>query len=265
MPSPFPGMDPYLEDPAYWQDFHRSFITYCRDALLDRLPEGYEARIDEQVRLVEHGGEPVAVTRLPDVAVTRDDRAAHRAGTSSQSVATLEPVAIPMLAQVEEVRDTWIEIVHRPDRSLVTVIEILSPSNKAGIGYHEYRQKRFGILQNGAHLVELDLLLGGRRLELLKPLPKGDYYGYVTREQGPRGGAFIVDVYAWGLRDPLPTVPVPLRAPDPDVGLDIAAVFAITYERGRYARSLRYDAAPPAPLDAEGVEWARERAAQIRK
>ena len=57
MPSPFPRMDPYLEDPAYWQDFHRSFITYCRDALLDNLPDEYEARIDEQIRLIEYNEE----------------------------------------------------------------------------------------------------------------------------------------------------------------------------------------------------------------
>jgi hypothetical protein len=262
MPSPFPGMDPYLEDPAFWQDFHRSFITYCRDALLDKLPEQYEARIDEQVRLVEHQCDRV-VAHLPDVAVTHDSRSggATAVATRAPNVASIEPVTMEMAVEAEEVRDVWIEIRHRRDRALVTAIELLSPSNKTGVGYQEYRDKRLILLCQNAHLVEIDLLVGGKRLEGRPPLPRGDYYAYVSR--APRRP--IVDVYAWSLRDPLPTIPVPLKTPDPDVGLDIAAVFATTYERGRYARSLRYDAPPPAPLDADTVTWARQRAAAAPK
>jgi hypothetical protein len=254
-------MDPYLEDPTFWRDFHSRFINACSELLSDRLPDGYEARIDEQLRLVEHTPER-ATARLPDVGITYDPtrRPATTTGATTGTVATLEPVSIPMAIEVEEVRDTWIEILHRPERSLVTVIEVLSPTNK-GQGYAEYRNKRLGILEQRAHLVEIDLLLGGRRHQLRDPLPSGDVYAYVTREHRRP----IVDVYAWSLRDVLPTIPVPLKTPDPDVGLDIAAVFATTYERGRYARSLRYDAPPPAPLDADTVTWARQRAAAAPK
>jgi len=261
MASPFPGMDPYLEDPAFWQDFHRSFITYCRDALLDKLPDEYEARIDEQLRLVEHTAER-STTRLPDVAITRGPafRSARTTHAASGSVATLEPVSIPMVTKYEEVRETWIEIIHRSDRSLVTVIEILSPTNKTGDGYVEYQMKRLGILKQHAHLVEIDLLLAGRRIELGRDLPRGDYYAYVTREDARP----MVDVYTWSIRDVLPTIPVPLKAPDPDIGLNIAEVFGITYERGRYARSLRYAGPPPAPVDPELMNWANERAASLK-
>ena len=258
MPSPFPGMDPYLEDPAFWQDFHSRFINACSEVLSEHLPDGYEARIDERLRLVEHRTE---VTRLPDVAVTHDPKMERSFGArSTGSVATLEPVSIPMATQIEEVRDTWIEILNRPDRSLVTIIEILSPTNKTGDGFSEYRLKRRDILGQHAHLVEIDLLLGGRRLELQANLPRGDYYAYVTRDQPDR----IVDVYTWSLRDKLPTIPVPLKAPDPDIGLNIAEVFAITYERGRYARSLRYNAPPAGPLEGDLLAWTRERAATVK-
>lgn len=84
-------MDPYLEDPAFWQDFHRRFITYCADALVELLPDQYEARIDEQVRLVELADGP-ANRALPDVAVLHDDRQARARGAPavrSASVATL--------------------------------------------------------------------------------------------------------------------------------------------------------------------------------
>jgi hypothetical protein len=254
-------MDPYLEDPAFWQDFHRSFITYCRDALLDKLPDAYEARIDEQLRLVEHASDR-NTTRLPDVTITRQPtpRQSQAMRSPPGPIATLEPVSIPMVTQFEEVRDTWIEIIHRPDRSLVTVIEILSPTNKTGDGFFDYRLKRRGILGQHAHLVEIDLLLGGRRLELQANLPRGDYYAYVTRDQPDR----VVDVYTWSLRDKLPTIPVPLKAPDPDIGLNIAEVFAITYERGRYARSLRYTAPPAGPLEGDLLTWTRERAATVK-
>ena len=67
-------------------------------------------------------------------------------------------------------------------------------------------------------------------------------------------------MYAWPLRHVLPAIPIPLLSPDPDVWLDLAAVFATTYERGRYARSLDYAAPPPVSLDDEARRWVMERA-----
>src|SRR5262249_56700428 len=97
MPSPFPGMDPYLEDPAFWSDFHASFITYWRDALTDCLPDAYEARIDEKVRLVE-----VAPPRRkliePDVALMRP-KFSPPPSPAPAGVATLEPVTIPLVME----------------------------------------------------------------------------------------------------------------------------------------------------------------------
>jgi hypothetical protein len=254
-------MDPYLEDPAFWRDFHSRFINACSEILSDRLPDSYEARIDEQLRLVEHTPERV-VDRFPDVAVTvgTPNRSASKPNSAAVSVATLEPVSNRMPVEAQEIRESWIEIIHRPERSLVTVIEILSPTNKAGIGYWEYRDKRLGILQQRAHLVEIDLLLTGRRNEMQKPLQKGDYFAYVSRqERRPE-----VEVYAWFLRDELPTIPIPLKAPDPDIGLNIAEVFAVTYDRGRYGRSLPYGAAPQVSLPEEARAWARERGAAAK-
>ncbi len=133
MASPFPGMDPYLEDPAFWPDFHHRFIDCWCEAVADELPESYEARLDE----------------------------------------------------LEEVHETRIDILHRPERHLVGVLEMLSPTNKSGDGFLEYRAKRKAILQQSIHLVELDLLLGGSRMPLLRPLPGGDYFALVSRRQAP--------------------------------------------------------------------------------
>src|SRR5687768_1179421 len=101
MQSPLPGMDPYLESPAYWFDFHSRFITYWSDALSDVLPDRYEARIDERVELVQVSPQDLKRVR-PDVAVTRAQRGTETpASSSANSVATLEPVAIPQVVQEE--------------------------------------------------------------------------------------------------------------------------------------------------------------------
>ena len=253
MSTRFPGMDPYLEDPAFWEDFHRRFIPEIADALLERLPDSYDAHIDERIRLVQADSEP-AGSRLPDVSVDwRSDRAA-RAQPALQAAAgavTIEPVSIPMTA-LEEHRDLWVEIIHLPERDLVTAIEVLSPSNKTGDDAADYHNKRVELFSRHVNLVELDLLRGGNRLSLSKPLPAGDYYAFVTRNQRRP----YVDVYAWGLRDRLPVIPVPLLPQDGDVPLDLSAIFVSTYRRGRYDRRLRYERPLLPPLRTADQSWA---------
>lgn len=215
MKSPFPGMDPYLEDPAFWPDFHPRFITYWCDYLSDSLPEPYEARLNERVHLV---------------------------------------------AMSLDVRETHIEILHRPDHALVAVLELLSPWNKSGDGYLQYLVKRKAVLRQKVHLVELDLLVGGQRVQLAKPLPAGDYYGLVSR-----GGKPDCEVYAWSVRDALPAIPLPLQAPDPDLPMAVGAVFATAYKLGRYGRSLKYGTAPLAPLRKKDRAWAMRFGVQVDK
>src|SRR5947209_19427639 len=115
MPSPFPGMDPYLETPALWSDFHARFVTYWCDALIDCLPGNYEARIDEKVSLVEIT--PPRKKRIePDVAVTQRMPSRH-SSSGPAAVATLEPVTLSLVIE-EETHERHIEILHRPDRTL---------------------------------------------------------------------------------------------------------------------------------------------------
>lgn len=251
MPSPFPGMDPFLEDPAFWPDFHSTFINYWREAVADALPGDYEANIGERVYLIE--SEPDARKLImPDVSVSHGDWQTPRGGMSS-AVATLEPQTIPLVIP-EGPREGFIEILHLPERSLVTVLELLSPTNKTNPGRLEYLANRHAILLQQIHLVELDLLKGGVRPPLLKDWPAGDY-SYLVSRYDPRPDA---EIYSWRLRDTLPTLPVPLREPDPDIHIDLAAVFATAYERGRFARRLRYKGTCPVTLAPEDEAWWRE-------
>jgi hypothetical protein len=250
MPSLFPGIDPFLEDSACWSDFHARFINYWGEAIADALPPNYEAGLGERVYLIE--SEPDARKLVfPDVAVTHSEGlSAHTAGGA---VATLEPVTIP-LTILEGPRETYIEILHRPGRTLVTVLELLSPANKHEPGRTEYLSKRKALLFQQVHLVELDLLRGGRRPPMQKPLPPGDGYYTLSRfEQRPDS-----QVYAWPMSHPLPTLPVPLRAPDPDLLVNIAEVYSTAYDRGRFQRRIDYRGQTPPHLHPDGIPWVKD-------
>src|SRR5207302_1935262 len=251
MRSPFPGMDPFLEDPEYWLDFHSRFVNCWCEAIADVLPANYEASLGERVYLVEHDPEARKLG-FPDVAVSRAEPFAPAGAPPAPGVATLEPVTIP-LTILEGPRESYIEILHRPDRALVTSLELLSPANKEQPGRTEYLARRRALLYQQVHLVELDLLVGGRRLPFERPLPPADYYYLVSRvEQRPN-----CQVYYWGVRQPLASFPVPLRMPDPDVWINLAAVFATAYERGRFGRRIDYQCPVPVLVRDEDNTWIR--------
>jgi Protein of unknown function (DUF4058) len=253
MKSPFPGMDPYLEDQGRWPDFHSRVITYACDVVNQALPGDYAAQMGEEVRVVTWQEGHDRLMR-PDVAVVRGFGSSGSEPAGGGMVATLEPFAIPFAAAVDEVRDTWIEIRRLPDERLVTAIEVLSPTNKGSSGLTDYLEKRHRLRTQGVNLVEIDLLIAGRRLPMARPLPPGDFFAIVSRATRSEIG----DVYAWSIQRPLPKVPIPLEDPDPDVFLDLAEVFALAYQRGRHARLIHYDRPLDLPLHPQDKEWAEK-------
>lgn len=248
MLGPFPGVDPFLEDQSYWMDFHPTFLNYLREALGDGLPDDYEARIDERVRLVDVTANS-AIQIRPDVAVTRTPGCLGAA-----LAALLDPDTIPTIVMDED-RETFIKVLHRPDRQLITIIELLSPSNKNEPDRRDYLTRRNAVMRQAVHLVELDFLVAGQSVPMARPMPPTPFHVIVSRwERRPD-----CQVYSWGLRDPLPTVPVPLRQPDPDVLIDLADVYATAYRRGRYAKSITYTEAIRLPLSDDDRAWVHER------
>jgi hypothetical protein len=186
--------------------------------------------------------------------IAREDRAPIAAG-SRGVLSTLEPVTVPLIIEAgDKIRLRWIEIRRVPDLSLVTVIEILSPTNKSGSGRKEYLEKRNQLIQQPVNLVEIDLLLGGRRPRLGAPLPRGDYFALVSRhDQRPN-----CDVFAWSVRHALPVIPIPLSNSDPDVSLNLGAVFSETFEIGPYGELIKYAAPLELPLATEDRAWAED-------
>lgn len=250
MPSPFPGMDPYVENPA-WTAFHFALSGEILRYLAARLSPRYFVSAEERfvVDIFSRGTIHTAAIR-PDVAVVSDVNEGYG------GVATL--VQPPLeLANVmpESVPHVTVEIRDVQNRELVTAIEVLPPTNKRGEGYTEYVARRGRVLLSQAHLLEIDLLRGGQRVPMQQRLPDYPYFVFLSRsEKRP-----LTDVWPIALDQPLPTVPVPLLSGDADIPLDLQAVFTAVYDLLRYRQALNYQGAPPLPLDSHWAAWAEER------
>jgi hypothetical protein len=250
MPSPFPGMDPFIEGQR-WEDFHAELITGIRAALVPRVAPRYMARVEERV-ILEHAPETLPPTIRPDVAVSRTaSPVSPGGGTALLDAPTIVRIAVPRREQ-----ERFIELRLRDDDTLVTVIEVLSPSNKrpGTDSRREYLAKREAILLSEVHLVEIDLLRGGERLPMEGALPEGDFYAIVSRSS--RRPA--CEVWPRTLRDPLPQVQVPLLERDEHVDLDLQEVFASAYDRAGYDYSLGYRRAVEPPVDEATASWIEE-------
>ena len=248
MPSPFPGMDPFIESQK-WRDFHHSVITQIRDHLLQQVRPRYVTDIEENVYVTREGGDLLRII-APDVSVVQKD---GWLDSTDGGVAVAAVPVILTLPQIDIIEEAYLIIRSRENDEVVTVIEVLSPTNKFD-GRGEYLNKRHAILHSEANLVEIDLLRGGRRLPTVEPLPIGDYFSFVTRvERRPK-----VEVYSWPLERRLPTIPIPLAEGDPDVQLDLQAVFDTTYDRAGYDYSLKYSKPIDPPLSEAQRVWVAE-------
>jgi hypothetical protein len=256
MSSPFPGMDPFIEGQR-WSSFHHSVLEVIAEALVPHVRPRYVVDVEERVYL-EHAPEEAPPFLIPDVAVAETDNVVVTS-TGSGGVGTLvptTPVILP-LPMPERRREPYLTIRDRAARNVVTIIEVLSRTNKrAGSdGRDEYLRKREAVLLSDTHLVELDLLRGGERLPARKPLPPADYYAFVSRvAQRP-----MAEVYSWSLRQPMSPLPVPLAGEDQDVLLDLQRLFTTVYERGGYDYAIDYHAEPDPPLSEADAVWVRER------
>ena len=180
--SPFPGMDPYIEGPLHWSDFHHEFISTLRQAIVERLPEPYYASVGELVMLVSPESDDGPQRREPNVVVGRSEGNRPVPSTpGGLAIGLLEPATMANIAQHDPHTEAYIEVRRMPSREVVTVIELFSPTNKAGTGRGIYLEKRRQLLATPANVVELDLVRAGRRLRLNRPLPPDDYYGFVSR------------------------------------------------------------------------------------
>lgn len=263
MPSPFPGMDPYLEG-ELWQEFHERLAHQISAQLLPQLGPKYVALLAKRyvINVPTAGSLPELGLNIiewpsraiyPDVHVaTLPPRPLHE---PEATYAVMEPAVEVANPLPERTPQLSVEIRDVAQRRLVTLIEILSPANKQGPGAAEYHERRIALLQTRTHLLEIDLLRGGTRIKLLAEPPPAPYYIYLSRvERRP-----YTQIWPVGLRQRLPAVPVPLLPPDPDVTLDLQAAVTACFALVGYERLLDYtQPPPPPPLDDEDAAWLDE-------
>ena len=275
MPSPFPGMNPFLEKPSDWRDFHGDFIIRLRAQLADQIRPAFIAKTEDHVYLHELSAEERAESRrilagIGDVVVKRQGGngtfgvSPFEPASGGAAAAVAEPTTRRLLDTVTviEEREPYLRILDRETREVVTVIELLSPTNKRpGSDRDAFLAKRDRVLASRAGYVEIDLLRGGPPMPMNEEPPAGTYRVVVSR--GGNGPAAFwpsrppADVWLWELRDPLPNVPVPLKPPHPDAVLDLRAALDRTYDEAGFEDYLHLTPPDP-PLGGDDAAWASE-------
>jgi hypothetical protein len=241
-------MDPYLEDPIEWPDLHFRIIGAISRQLIAEVSPHFYVRVERRISLVEPDAEERRVI-IPDVYLAHTATAPASDAPGAENIAA--PTVITVLEELE-IREHYIEIYDARNRSMVTTIEVLSPSNKVGGAKRAaFLEKRRAVLASPAHWIEIDLLREGERLR--EVAGKSDYYALLARSD--RRGVY--DAWFWDLRDIMPTIAVPLRPPFPDVPLDLQAAFTTAYSEARYDDQLSYEGMPPLPrLRSADAAWA---------
>jgi hypothetical protein len=242
-------MNPYLEQEEVWQDFHQRFITATAEMLSRQVTPSYIVKIEEHLYIHELSAEQRLLLGRADVGLAQTARPAGQAATADVRQAPA-PVRLPA---VDVERHAYIEIRDRQGRPLVTVLELLSPSNKKpGPDREQYLGKRANLLRSETHFVEIDLLRGGPRMPL-EGAPPCDYCVLVSRVEK----RLDADFWPRHLRDPLPVIPIPLRDPHPDARLDLQQVLHRVYDTAYYQDYI-YDGAPVPALTPDDAAWARQ-------
>jgi hypothetical protein len=266
MASPFPGMDPYLEQPDFWSSFHSRFIVAIADALYPHLTPKYYVEVEVRAYLdtLDESlciGIPDAVLLAARTAQTNVEPTAQTNVDNSMysSQVTVQTVDVPMPT---EVRERYLTIRRVGTNEVITAIELLSPSNKRrGRGREEYEAKRQLIFGSRTHLVEIDLLRGGEPLPLQGVMTPSDYRVLISRsESRPKA-----DLYSFSLRQPLPTIAIPLTRSDASVSINLQEIFAGVYQRSDYDIRIDYqtEAMPPPELSESDRQWMRASISQF--
>jgi hypothetical protein len=245
-------MDPYLETPQLWPDVHHALISEIQAALNPAIRPAYVARVEMRVYISDED-DPGRDVIIPDVRVEKPKRKGGKKAKASSVLAIAEPLIVPLLLD-DEIEEARVEIKRAETGTVVTVIEVLSPTNKirGARGRASFMQKRQETLASEVHWVEIDLLRMGTPSVTRPPLQASDYRVLVSRA-GERAKARYWPVV---LRQELPVIGIPLRAPDADVPLHLGAVLRAAYDRGAYDLSIDYTAPPDPPLAGDDAAWA---------
>lgn len=248
MPSPFPGMDPYLEQPVFWSSFHSRLIVAIADALAPQLRPHYYVEVETRTYTDFSDGE--LLVGIPDAVVLagarqrKPEKTPLELTTGTEERFQPQTVTLPMPTEIKE---RYLEVREVGSNIVITVLEALSPTNKRrGKGRTLYEEKRRKILSSASHLIEIDLLRSDDPMPMQGATQLAHYHVLVSRaEQRPQAALYAVTV-----RDPLPEFPLPLKLFDEAIIVKLQAIFAGVYERASYDLRIDYSK-PPTPSFSE--------------
>jgi Protein of unknown function (DUF4058) len=250
MASPFPGMNPYLENPTLWQKVHKRLIVTISDVLSPQLRPKYIVDIEERVYQTDENDS--LLVGIPDLAV-QSNQATTKQETGNIAVASPPTQAVTVIIPMPEtVKESYLEVRDVATREVVTVIEVLSPKNKrAGEGRQAYEKKRRQVLGSLSHLVEIDLLRNGKPMAILQNDVQSDYRILVSRSDfRPKA-----DLLAFNLQHPIPSFELPLRDKDIEPVFDLQTILNELYDRASYDLVIDYKKEPIPGLSKTNQEW----------
>ena len=265
MSSLFPGMNPYLESPAFWSSFHTRLLVAIADALAPQLRPKYYIEVETRTYQNLDDHEDELLIGIPDAAVL----SSSSLNLSSENLqlntgATLtqnrpQSITLPMPVTVKE---RYLEVRELGSDAVITVIEVLSPKNKQkGMGRTAYERKRGRILGSLSHLIEIDLLRGYAAMTMLGAVQPTDYRIIVSRSsQRPKA-----DLYGFNLPEPIPSFPLPLKPEDEEPIINLLTIVEGVCERASYNERIDYRQPPPPPKLSEAAQkWLDDLLAPIR-
>ncbi len=253
MPSPFPGMDTYLEDPALWTKVHQRLIVAIADALSPHLRPKYIVDIEERVDQTTE--ENSLLVGIPDVAVKRS-QTVNNSSTANIAIATPPvPATTVIIPMPETVREWYLEVREVATKQVITAIEVLSPKNKRSTeGRKAYLKKRQRVFGSVTNLVEIDLLRTGEPMPILGSPIESDYRILVSRsELRPEA-----ELYAFNLQHSIPSFLLPLQEEDTEPAINLQSLINGVYDRAAYDLVIDYTRSPVPPLTEEKTAWMDE-------
>lgn len=248
MPSPFPGMNPYLEHPELWTEVHHRLITAIANAIEATLSLNYRVAIEK--RVYSSAPEDAVLIGIPDASIVSQSRVSQVPPLETSRTDTSVTVMLPI---PQEVREGYLEIRDIATGTVITVIEVLSPSNKRpGKGREMYERKRNAVLESATHLVEIDLLRDGMPMAMVGQGSASDYRILVSRSpQRPQA-----QLYGFSLQQPIPVFMLPLKPGEAEIAADLQPLLMQVYQQARYDLAIDYHQEPVPPLKEADRVWA---------
>ena len=263
MPSPFPGMNPYLEQPAFWSSFHTRLMVAIADAVAPQLRPNYYIEVETGTYQDQEELEEI-LGGIPDAAVLAARSIDRLEPLRIESGATLtqkQPRSI-VLPQPTTIKERYLEVREVGTDMVTTVIEVLSPKNKQkGKGRTVYENKRRRILGSLSNRVEIDLIRAGSPMTMIGEMQPSDYRLIVSRSsQRPQA-----DLYDFDLREPIPSVPLPLRSEDEEPLVELQEIVQGVCDRAGYNERIDYcQPVPPPKLSEADQAWVNALLAPLR-